>query len=127
MELDEASRSIATFSTHIGLRRYCRLNFGTNSAPEIVHEELKKKLEGITGVKNIHDDILAYGVNEKDQYRALSEVFSRLLESGLTLKRNKCEFGKTSVKFFGLIFSDQEISPDPEKVEALQQLDAPKK
>ena len=126
LELDEASRSITTFSTHIGLRRYCRLNFGTNSAPEIFHEELKRKLEGITGVKNIHDDILVYGVDEKDHYRALSEVFSRLRESGLTLKRNKCEFGRTSVKFFGLIFSDQGISPDPEKVEALQQLDAPK-
>ena len=125
VELDEASRSITTFSTHIGLRRYCRLNFGTNSAPEIFHEELKKQLAGITGVKNIHDDILVYGVDEKDHYRALNDVFSRLRESGLTLKRKKCEFGKTSIKLFGLNFSDQGISPDPEKVEALQQLQAP--
>ena len=35
LELDEESRNITTFSTHMGLRRYCRLNFGTNSAPEI--------------------------------------------------------------------------------------------
>ena len=119
LELDEVSRSIMTFSTHIGLRRYCRLNFGTNSAPEIFHKELKRKLEGITGVKKIHEDILVYGVDEKDHYRALSEVFSQLRESGLTLKRNKCEFGRTSVKFFGLIFSDQGISPEPEKVKAL--------
>ena len=105
LELDEASRSITTFSTHIGLRRYCRLNFGTNSAPEIFHEESKRKLEGITGVKNIHDDILVYGVDEKDHYRALSEVFSRLRESGLTLKRNKCEFGRTSVLWTNLLRS----------------------
>ena len=51
LELDEANRSITTFSTCIGLRRYCRLNFGTNLAPEIFHEKLKRKLEGITGVK----------------------------------------------------------------------------
>ena len=48
-------------------------------------------LEGITGFKNIHDDILVYGVDEKDHYRALSEVFNRLRESELTLKRNKCD------------------------------------
>ena len=33
LELDEESKGITTFSTHVGLRRYCRLNFGTNSAP----------------------------------------------------------------------------------------------
>jgi hypothetical protein len=62
---------------------------------------------------------------DEDHYRALSASFQRLRESGLTLKRSKCEFGKTSmIMFFGLVFSDQGISPDPEKVEALQHLSA---
>ena len=52
----------------------------------------------------------------------LLSKFQRLRESGLTLK---CEFGITSIKFFGLILSDQGISPDPKKVEALQHLSAP--
>ena len=99
----------------MGLRCYCRLNFGANSAPEIFHKELRKKLEGIPGVRNIHDDILVSGFDGEDHY----------CESGLTLKRSKCEFGKTSIMFFGLAFSDQGISPDPEKVEALQHLSAP--
>ncbi len=66
LELDEKSKGITTFSTHVGLRRYCRLNFGTNSAPEIFHEELRKKLEGIPSVRNIHDDILVSGFDEED-------------------------------------------------------------
>ena len=45
LELDEDSRDITTFSTHVGLFRYCRFNFGTNSAPEIFHEELRKSLK----------------------------------------------------------------------------------
>ena len=125
LELDEESRNVTTFSTHMGLGRYCRLNFGTNSAPEIFHEELRKTLEGIPGVKNIHDDVLVFGSDEEDHYRALSATFQRLCDSGLTLKRSKCEFGKRSIKFFGLVFSDQGISPDPEKVEALQHLSPP--
>ena len=112
LELDEESKGITTFSTHVRLRRYCRLDFGTNSAPEIFHEELRKKLEGIPGVRNIHDDILVSGFDEEDNYRALSATFQRLRESGLTLKRSKCELGKTSIMFFGLVFSDQGISPD---------------
>ncbi len=35
LELDEASRDITTSATHEGLKRYKRLNFGTNSAAEI--------------------------------------------------------------------------------------------
>ena len=126
LELDEESRHITTFSTHIGLRRYCRLNFGTNSAPEIFHEALRKTLEGIPGVKNIHDDVLVFGFDEEDHYRALRATFQRLRDSGLTLKRSKCEFGKTSIQFFGLVFSDRGISPDPEKVAPLQHLSPPR-
>ncbi|CAB4034991.1 Hypothetical predicted protein [Paramuricea clavata] len=69
--------------------------------------------------------ISRYFPPEDDHYRALSATFQRLRESGLTLKRSTCEFGKTSIMFFGLVFSDQGISTDPEKVEALQHLSAP--
>jgi hypothetical protein len=62
LELDEKSKGITTFSTHVGLRHYCRLNFGTNTAPEIFHEELRKKIEGIPGVRNVHDDIFGNGI-----------------------------------------------------------------
>ena len=35
LELDESSRYITTFTTHVGLRRYKRLLFGVNAASEI--------------------------------------------------------------------------------------------
>jgi hypothetical protein len=35
LELDEESRPITIFATHIGLYRYKRLMFGVTSAPEI--------------------------------------------------------------------------------------------
>ena len=94
LELHEDSRGITTFSTHVGLRRFRHLNFGTNSAPEIFHEELRKLLVGIKGVRNIHDDILVTGTDDQDHLRALSETFQRLREAGLTLKRSKCVFAQ---------------------------------
>ena len=35
LELTPESRYITTFSSHLGLRRYTRLNFGVSSAAEI--------------------------------------------------------------------------------------------
>lgn len=40
LELHLESRSITTFSTHMGIYRYKRLNFGISSASEIFHETI---------------------------------------------------------------------------------------
>ena len=46
-------------------------------------------------------------------------------DCGLTLGHKKCEFNKESIKFFGVIFSNKGLSPNPDKVEALTKLLAP--
>ena len=51
LELDEESRYITTFSTHIGLVRCKRLNYGANAAAEIFQYILQTQLKGLTGVK----------------------------------------------------------------------------
>ena len=125
LELDVSSRNITTFSTHVGLARYKRLNFGCKSATEIFHENIRKKLIGIKGVLNIHDDILIYGRNREEHHNILSEVLEMLQSCGLTANDNKCEFYKRCIKFYGLIFSNEGVSPDPGKVEALKNATVP--
>lgn len=61
LELAEESRFITTFSTHEGLFRYQRLNYGTNSAAETFQNILQCNLSDIRGVKNIADDIIIHG------------------------------------------------------------------
>ena len=55
------SRYITTFSTHIGLRRFKRLNFGISSAAEIFQNIIREVINDIGGCVNISDDILIYG------------------------------------------------------------------
>ena len=47
LELSPESRLITTFSTHIGLYRYKRLNYGTNAAVEIFQNTLTQVLQGL--------------------------------------------------------------------------------
>ena len=49
LELEPNSRNITTFSTHLGLARYKRLNFGCKSATEISHETIRQKLVSVNG------------------------------------------------------------------------------
>ena len=44
LELEENSRYITTFTTHEGLFRYKRLNYGTNAAAEIFQFTLQQQL-----------------------------------------------------------------------------------
>ena len=74
LELDESSRNITTFSTHQGLARFCRLNFGTSSAAEIFHNEISKRTEYIHEALSIHDDILMFGRDQAEHDSAKVKV-----------------------------------------------------
>ena len=71
LELEPSSRNITTFSTHLGIAWYKRLNFGCKSATEIFHETIRKKLLNIDGSINMHDDILIYGKSKSEHDAAL--------------------------------------------------------
>ena len=125
LELAPESSYITTFSTHLGLMRYTRLNFGVCSAAEIFQNVIRETLEGINGAINISDDILVFGKSQEKHEQNLRCVFQRLKENGLTLNRTNCEFSKGRFEFFGYVFSEDGISPDPKKVEDIVNLQAP--
>lgn len=120
LELHPDSRYITTFTTHLGLRRYKRLSFGISSAAEVFQNAICQTLQGLSGVKNLSDDIIVYGASQTEHDNNLRALFQRLSESGLTLNRAKCEFNKSRLEFFGFIFSAQGVSADPKKVAAVQ-------
>ena len=118
LELSPTSRHITTFCTHVGLYRYKRLSYGTNVAAELFQHSLQETLQGIKGVENIAEDIIVFGNTREDHDRALEECLTRLQEHNLTLNLQKCKFLKKNLEFFGLVFTEKGISPDPKKVDA---------
>ncbi len=125
LELAPESRYITTFSTHLGLMRYKRLNFGISSAAEIFQNAIRETLNGIPGAINISDDILVFGKTQKDPDQTLAAVFQRLRERGLTLNQLKCEYSKSNLEFFGYVFGANGMAPDPTKVQDILNLKAP--
>ena len=119
LELDENSRKITTFSTHVGLYRYKRLNYGTNASAEIFQYMLQSQLHGLKGVKNIADDIIVYGTTREEHDENLDKCLTRLKQRGLTLNQSKCKFLSSTLEFFGQIFSEGGTRPDPKRVQDL--------
>ena len=125
VEVAEESRYITTFSTHLGLRRYKRLNFEVTSATEIFQNVIRETLEGILGTINISDDILVYGKSQEEHDSNLNATLQRLKHRNLTINKAKCGFNKRSVEYFGYKFSTEGISPDPRKVEVIKKAKPP--
>ena len=104
LELDEQSRYITTFSTHVGLYRYKRLNYGTNAAAEIFQYTLQTALQGLKGIKNIADDIIVFGSTRAEHDSNLDKCLQRLTMKGLRLNRSKCNFLGTTLSFLDRSF-----------------------
>ena len=96
------------------------MNFGTNSASEIFQKLINEQIRDIPGALNISDDVIIFGKTQSDHDNALKAVFQKFAEVNLTLNKSKCEFNKRSILFFGFVFSEKGISPDPIKVESIK-------
>ena len=108
-------RYITTFATHKGLRRYSRLNFGTNSASEIFQKVINEQIHDIPGTLDISDDVIIFGKTQSDHDKALEAVFKKFADAKLTFNKSKCEFNKSSITFFGFVFSSKALPQTPPK------------
>ena len=75
-----------------GLYRYYRLPLGVKSAPAIFQRIIEGILRGIPHVSVYIDDILVTGETDEEHLRNLDEVFTRLENENLRLKREKRAF-----------------------------------
>lgn len=119
------SCELTTFITPMG--RYCfrRVPFGITSAPEIFQRKMTELLHGINGVEVIIDDILIHGKTRKEHDDRLDTVLHRIQDSGLKLNREKCEFRKTEIEYFGHVISSEGIRPSNSRVDAIRQMETP--
>ena len=114
------SRYISTFVTHEGMHRFKVLFFGAKPASDIFHAKVSAALSGLPGVISLHDNILVWGTTPEEHLHNLEACLTRLKEKGLTLRKEKCTFGKTSISWFGYVFSKSGMSADPDKIKAIK-------
>ena len=99
--------------------------FGISSAPEYFQRCMEKILAGLEGVICLMNNVLVYASDYDTHWRRLRDVLKRISESGMTLSKEKCQFGVQSVQFLGHIVSDNGVQPDPNKVKAIVEMQAP--
>ena len=125
VEMAESSRPLTTFITPFGRFRFRKMPFGISAAPEFFQRQMEKILEGEKGVVCMMDDVLVFGDTEEIHNARLRSVLGKLEGAGLTLNREKCEFGVDRVTFLGHVVSGEGVEVDPEKVRAITEMIPP--
>ena len=75
------------------------------------------------GCEAIMDDITVFARSPEEHDENLNRTLQVIKES--ELNKEKCEINKESLTYFGHVFSADGLSPDPEKVKAVTELQAP--
>ena len=129
--LDEDSSYLTTFNTPYGRYRWLRMPFGISSAPEVFQRKQHEAVEGLSGVKCIHDDILIFGegstVEEAtwDHDCKLRALMERCRERNIKLNEAKVKLRMTSVPFIGHQITSEGLKPDPNKIKAVVEMPSP--
>ena len=125
IEMAEKSRPLTTFITPFGRFRFRKMPFGISAAPEFFQRQMENILKGEEGVVCMMDDVLVFGDTKEIHNARLRNVLRRLEGAGLTLNREKCEFGVDRVTFLGHVVSGEGVEADPEKVRAIREMGPP--
>lgn len=125
VKLHPDSQLLTTFQTPFGRFCFTRLPFGLSVSQDIFQAKMDEILDGLEGVTGIADDIGVAGDTEEKHDQNLIALMERSVKHGLVLNHSKCSIKVPSMEFFGQIYSDQGIKPDPAKIEDLADMKVP--
>ena len=125
--MDDDSREKTAFVTHSSLYEILVMPFGLCNVPATFQRLMEVVLDGLVRKKCLVyiDDILVVGETFEEHLENLGLVLARLRQAGLRLKQKKCHLVQTKVGYLGYVVSEDGISADPQKVQAVQQFPRP--
>ena len=126
VRLHPESQLLTTFQSPFGRYCYKRLPFGLSVSQDIFQLKMDQILDQVDGVIGIADDVAVYAKSEDEHDKIIQNLMEVAEKNGLVFNSDKCIIKKNKIKFFGTIYADDGIHPDPKKVSDLKSMPAPK-
>jgi hypothetical protein len=127
LPVHEDSIKKTAFVCHRGQFEWLRMPFGLTNAPSIYQRAMNQVLAPLIGkcVMVFIDDIVVYSQDPADHESHLDQVLQLLGDAGLTVKGEKCSFGRKQIDLLGYVVSADGITAQPQKTAAIRDLPAP--
>ena len=128
IKMDEADQEKTSFITSQGLFCYKVMPFGLKNAGATYQRLVNHMFRTQIG-RNIEvyvDDMLVKSLDEERHLDDLQETFNTLRRHQMKLNPKKCAFGVSSGKFLGFMVSQRGIEANPDKSQAILDMEPPK-
>ena len=116
-----------TFNTTPGLGRHSYLchTMGMKNRQDVYQMKIDQFLKGLNGVIAIHDDITVFGKDGDAHDQNLIALMERAQQVGLTFNNRKCMIRKPWISFIGVLYSENNVSLDPKKIQGILGIQPP--
>ena len=131
ISIREEDRKKTAFSVPRGKFEFCRMPFGLINAQatfqrsmDSVVNEVKRR--GGQGIDAYVDNLIIANESFEEHWATLECLFSVLEDLNMSLRRDKCEFGKKSIEFLGFVIDGKQLKPSPGNIQKLKDFPPPK-
>ena len=123
--LDQESQLLTTFITPFGRFKYMRAPYGISSISEHYDRHMYEAFQGLSGFRQIVDDIVIYDSDATQHATHVREFLHRCVEKKVTLNLDKCKFCESSVTFAGFKLSATGYQVDRTITDAISKFPTP--
>ena len=117
---------LCTFNTPYGRYNFHGLPFGICCASDAAQTMVEKVFGDIPEVLVIHDDLIITSKTRDEHDKTLTKVFDRAQEQNIKFNKKKIQFKVSEVRYLIQIIGKTGTRPDPDKIEAIQEMTTPK-
>jgi len=119
---------LTAFRTPLGHYEYLVMPFGLRNAPSVFQRFIQDVLDNVIGifVQVYLDDIIIYSISINDHIDHVRTVLKLLINNGLYVKLEKCDFHVTETTFLGFTISTNGLTMDHNKVKSILDWPVPK-
>ena len=123
--LEKESKAKTAFQTPLGLIEFSVMPFGLVTAPATFTRMMRILLEKVSNTVNLIDDIIVFTKTFSEHMDSLKRLLSHLRDACLTAKPSKCTIACHEIECLGYIVGVSGMSPNPDKVQAIQTAERP--
>ena len=127
IEVEEDSIERTAFITPFGKFAFTRMPFGLKNAPAVFQRTMEIVLRDCYDFSAPYiDDIVVFSKDGGEHIQHLREVLEALQKHGLTVKLNKCEFGKNQLEYLGHLIGNGELAVPSHRAAAMSKFLQPR-
>ena len=112
-------------TTECGSYEYLKVPFGLKTSSSALCRPLLHLLRGLNNIIHFVDDVIAMDKYAEDHLVTLAKVFEKFREGNLKCRPEKVNLFQTKLKFLGVVVTQGQISPDPEKIKSVKNIKPP--